>query len=614
MNDEPNGAGERARRDDRAGSRRADGSRRTTSRPRSRCSARCCCRATRSASSASRALQPGRLLQARPPAHLRRHPRAVLDAARPVDTVTVADELRRAGLLDEIGGAEPLHELQNATPAISNAGHYAKIVQDTALLRRLIYVAGDIAEIAYSEPDDVTKALDEAETKVFKVAEQRVTDSTRQLERPAAEAMDRLQETFDRGDTITGVATGYTDLDELLSGLQPSALNIVGARPAMGKCVAWDTPMVDLVDRRGGHRRRADGPRAASDVARPSTCCRSTPTARQSSVDRIGACLDDGIKPVFRVRTRSRPRASIDHRRRIRCLTGHGVGEPLESIRGRRGRSRCRPVVAVFGDDELADRRRSTSSHVASNPVTSCGARRVRARHVFRLLPRLRRPVPEPAVRERGDVVDGEPRVAAGSATPPRPSGSPSTSPTCCCGSASEPSGASGRPTAARRPSFEVDVIDSASLIAFADQIGIRGKDATVADRARARRGRTFGGSIDTVPVEVWDDVVKAKGELSWAELNRRCGQPRPHNWHRLPRPGVDARPSPLLAEALDDDQLRWWASPDVLWDEVVSRSSRPAGRRSSTSPCPGLHNFVAADFFLHNTAFGLGMADARRA
>ena len=161
--------------------------------------------------------------------------RALYSSGAPVDTVTVADELRRAGLLDEIGGTGALHELQNATPAISSAAHYAKIVQDTAMLRRLIYVAGDIAEIAYGEPDDVTKALDEAETKVFQVAEQRVTDSTRQLEELLSEAMDRLQETFDRGDTITGAATGYHDLDELLSGLQQSALYIVGARPAMGK-------------------------------------------------------------------------------------------------------------------------------------------------------------------------------------------------------------------------------------------------------------------------------------------------------------------------------------------------------------------------------------------
>jgi replicative DNA helicase len=161
--------------------------------------------------------------------------RALYSSASPADTVTVADELRRAGLLDEIGGPEALHELQNSTPAISSAGHYAKIVQETALLRQLIYAAGDIAELAYSEPDDVIKALDEAESKVFNVAEQRVTDSTRTIEELLPEVMDHLQETYDRGDTITGVPTGYSDLDELLSGLQPNALYIVGARPAMGK-------------------------------------------------------------------------------------------------------------------------------------------------------------------------------------------------------------------------------------------------------------------------------------------------------------------------------------------------------------------------------------------
>jgi replicative DNA helicase len=161
--------------------------------------------------------------------------RSLYSAGAPADTVTVADELRRAGLLVEVGGAETLHELQNATPAISSAGHYAKIVQETALLRQLIYVAGDIAELAYSEPDDVVKALDLAETKVFNVAEQRVTDSTRPIEELLPEVMDRLQENYDRGDTLTGVATGYTDLDELLSGLQPGAFYIVGARPAMGK-------------------------------------------------------------------------------------------------------------------------------------------------------------------------------------------------------------------------------------------------------------------------------------------------------------------------------------------------------------------------------------------
>jgi replicative DNA helicase len=161
--------------------------------------------------------------------------RGLMAGGHAIDIVTVADELRRNGLLEEIGGAASLLELQNATPAISNASRYAKIVQDTAVLRKLISVAGEITEIAYMEPDDVTKALDEAETKVFEVAEDRVIDSTRPLSDLLPVAMDKLQETYERGDAITGTATGYNDLDEILSGLQPSTLNIIGARPAMGK-------------------------------------------------------------------------------------------------------------------------------------------------------------------------------------------------------------------------------------------------------------------------------------------------------------------------------------------------------------------------------------------
>lgn len=161
--------------------------------------------------------------------------RGLTTLGEPADAVTVANELRRSGLLDSIGGSQVLLEMQNATPAISNAARYAKIVQDTALLRRLISVASEVAEIGYSEPDDVTKAVDEAETKVLEIAERRVSDSAKELSVLLPLAMDQLQETCERGDTITGTATGFNDLDELLSGLQPGTLNIIGARPSMGK-------------------------------------------------------------------------------------------------------------------------------------------------------------------------------------------------------------------------------------------------------------------------------------------------------------------------------------------------------------------------------------------
>ena len=153
----------------------------------------------------------------------------------PVDPVTVADELRRADLLDHIGGSATLVTLQANTPAISNAGRYARIVEEHALLRRLIGVAGEIAELGYDVPDDVAGAVDRAESMVFEVAQRRVTDTTKPLRDLLAASLDRLEALYDRGEAITGVPTGFVDLDDRLSGLQPSNLVIVGARPAMGK-------------------------------------------------------------------------------------------------------------------------------------------------------------------------------------------------------------------------------------------------------------------------------------------------------------------------------------------------------------------------------------------
>jgi replicative DNA helicase len=157
------------------------------------------------------------------------------NVGEPADPVTVGDELSRAGLLETVGGLPALVALQADTPATTNAARYARIVEEHALLRRLIAVAGEIAELGYSVPEDVASTLDRAEAMVFNVAERRVTDSLKPITELLFASMDRLEQLFDRGDAITGVPTGYVDLDEKLYGLQPSSLVIVGARPAMGK-------------------------------------------------------------------------------------------------------------------------------------------------------------------------------------------------------------------------------------------------------------------------------------------------------------------------------------------------------------------------------------------
>jgi len=160
---------------------------------------------------------------------------ALFGQGEPVDPVTVADQLRRAGLLDAVGGPAALVNLQAGTPAVGSASRYGRIVEEHAMLRRLIGVAGEIAEIGYEPPDDVAIAVDRAEALVFDVAQRRVTDSMAPLRELLEQKLDQLEMLYERGESITGVPTGYTDLDERLAGLQPSNLVIVGARPSMGK-------------------------------------------------------------------------------------------------------------------------------------------------------------------------------------------------------------------------------------------------------------------------------------------------------------------------------------------------------------------------------------------
>jgi replicative DNA helicase len=153
----------------------------------------------------------------------------------PVDPVTVSDELRRVDLLDALGGRQTLLRLQAATPASANASHYAKIVSELALLRRLIAVAGDIAEMGYDDSSEVAETLDRAESLVFEVAERRVSESMVDVSTALQETLDQLEALYDSPTEITGVESGYTELDRLLLGFQRSNLIVVAARPAAGK-------------------------------------------------------------------------------------------------------------------------------------------------------------------------------------------------------------------------------------------------------------------------------------------------------------------------------------------------------------------------------------------
>src|SRR5437588_6474692 len=153
----------------------------------------------------------------------------------PVDPVTVAEELRRANLLEALGGKQSILRIQVGTPAAANAAHYARIVEEHALLRRLTSVAGEIAGMGYAVADDVTNTLDRAETLIFEVANRRLSSSLKGIYPALQESLEQLESLFERDGSMTGVPSGYIDLDELLLGFQPWNLIVVAARPGQGK-------------------------------------------------------------------------------------------------------------------------------------------------------------------------------------------------------------------------------------------------------------------------------------------------------------------------------------------------------------------------------------------
>ncbi|KTD30192.1 MULTISPECIES: replicative DNA helicase [Legionella] len=166
--------------------------------------------------------------------------RAIAELAKksqPFDVVTLLDILKSTNELDDAGGETYLFELANNTPSVANVSAYADIVREKSVQRQLITVANDIADSAYNPGGrNVTDLLDFAETKVFAIAEQTGGEGgPESIKSILVKAVERIDALYHNGESITGLATGLSDLDEMTSGLQPSDLIIVAGRPSMGK-------------------------------------------------------------------------------------------------------------------------------------------------------------------------------------------------------------------------------------------------------------------------------------------------------------------------------------------------------------------------------------------
>jgi replicative DNA helicase len=159
---------------------------------------------------------------------------ALYNKNEPLDAVTVSEELRRRGDLEKIGGITYLTGLIDMVPGVSNIGYYASIVEEHGLRRSLIKAGSVVSELAFHTEDEIAAVLDQAEHYIYSVAEKRASQGMFFLGPIITEIVGKVNER-DGSDVVTGIPTGFKDLDRLLGGLHPSNLLVIAARPSMGK-------------------------------------------------------------------------------------------------------------------------------------------------------------------------------------------------------------------------------------------------------------------------------------------------------------------------------------------------------------------------------------------
>jgi len=177
---------------------------------------------------------------------------ALGESQQAIDLVTLTEEMHRKGDLEASGGAPYLASLADGMPKVSNIEHYARIVKEKAILRNLIHTTHNIQQRAFEGEDGADTILDNAESSIFALAEDRVKAGLVSIKEIVRDNFERLEKIFREGKSITGIATGYTELDKLTSGLQSSELLILAARPSQGK-TALALNLMENIAIRGGH-------------------------------------------------------------------------------------------------------------------------------------------------------------------------------------------------------------------------------------------------------------------------------------------------------------------------------------------------------------------------
>jgi replicative DNA helicase len=583
----------------------------------------------------------------------------------PVDVLTVCEQLSKEGNLEEAGGTAYVHSLPTIVPAAGNVRHYARIVKEHALMRRLLSTTREIQDQVFSFQGPVRELLEQSESRLFHIAHEDRTGELRSIADVLHDELDKLERVSREGISVTGTPSGFKDLDEKTGGFQPGNLIVLAARPAMGKCLTGSTLIFDAAT---GARRPLRQVVEAGERGEPMTVA-SLGDDLKLRPALVSAFMRSGVQQVYRLRTKlgrrveltaNHPLFTLNGWRELRDLEpGDRIavprtlprGEALDSmpdaevvmlaaliadgnLTNRTPRFTYGPDSPVLGEVEraaqaLGVRMRhdghgtasiSVSGHGSpSNPVTELCKRHgvwgKRSENKF---------VPDAIFGLSDEQIARFLSVLFGCDGYVHQSESVTQVGYCTISERLAHDvqhlllrlGVIGTVRSLKRRVYEgtekvareVRVTDQGSLLAFCDLVGACGKEAAV-DRLKQRvesvKLCSFG---DTFPIEAWDHVTAAKGQRPWRELSVATGRPPGHNWHAGKR-HLSRHLVGEIAAWSQDDSLINLATSDVWWDQIAS--IEPIGEQETFDlTVPDGHNFVADDLIVHNSALMLNIAE----
>jgi len=582
------------------------------------------------------------------------------DRADPIDLLTLASELEKMLVLERIGGQVFLAELESRVPTAANVEYYGHLVEEAATKRKLIGAGGRITALGFDESTPANQALDTAESVIFNIAEGRITQDFVALKDILKRTWDQIEQVHKDQSVISGVPSGFSDLDAKTGGFQKSDLIIIAARPGVGKCVIWST----LVD----------DPETGARLSIEEFVRRKKPSVFGLSPHgrieprQIGAWVDSGVQQCFAVTTQTGRRVEATGHHPFLTVTGwqplHDlvIGDAIAVPRrlpvfgkeslppllarllgyfvGDGGLSGTAPDFTNVDAEIVADFKDAIASHFPTCHVRQHGPHYVAAGFHKLLGPYSWKPNPvirwlkefnlwgtKSEVKRFPDVAwqwdketlkefirglmscdgsifrtqNGRPRIEFAVASE---------------GLAKDMHhafvrfGIVARLYRKSERCWRVQVTDSESVSTYQREIGWIGEKAT-----RFQPGLPlFRRNTGHLPVLVWKMVGQAAAMqgLGWASLavlsGERTRTSKFETYNPRTNHGLSQRRLGIFNEVLEDWWLSELANPELYWDRIVS--IEPTGEHQVYDlAVPSGANFVAEDVLLHNTSLTLNIA-----